>query len=491
MVSKDDGLNGSMNLHGDWDPDHSDSEKVDALHDSFGSSKLAKKKKERKHKGEDSPTKSPKAKLSMKMVGMSKQNSGKRLIQKSNSGKRLVPKNNSNEEMDWFFPEQKADKDMDNNKEPRKPKSSSKRSKDKYHSRRSSMDGRVGRGDMHKELVAAAKAEKSKSRRRSAGGGKVSSESKTQHSPTRRKPSVMPLETKKQTLTRQRKPMRDIFTILDIEPWSSDTKYTDKELMDAIEADPDACKKKYRFEFFGVVIFPFSMMCAIGSSLEAIQMCYDAFPEALREKDPWVGSPLHYACGYEGPADVVEWLLNKEISMVTTINRLKRSPFHIACQFSPRKEILKALLDIAPIGLEATDKYGNTALHLACENNAPMDVVELMVTWHTDAITFKNQSGSTPLHLGLENRLSPSKMKLLVKERPGVLELCDAEGRCPLHIAVENECDGKVIKFLARSNLNTLKLRTEWMSETPLGMAKRLNFHYLVEILESAEAQTG
>jgi len=287
-----------------------------------------------------------------------------------------------------------------------------------------------------------------------------------------------------------RKPMRDLFTILDIEPWSENTGYTDEEVMNAIESDPEACKKKYRFEFFGVVIYPFSMMCAIGASVDAIQMCYDTFPDALEEKDPWVGSPLHYACGYEGPPKVVEWLLEKDAGMVATINRLRRSPFHIACQFSPRAKILNVLLKTAPMGLEVTDKYGNTPLHLACENGAPMEVLEMMTENFSMACVATTQSGSTPLHMALENRMSLSKVKVLVKANDTVLEMKDMEGRCPLHIAVENECDAKVIKFLAKSNSNSMSIRTEWQCESPLEMAERLEVDdEILEVLKHAKAK--
>lgn len=345
-----------------------------------------------------------------------------------------------------------------------------------------SMTGRVNsptsQGTL--ELDEAAKADTKKSRRRSYIGGKDGKDDKGGKVRSKSKTSNATSTAKTATVVRSnrgRPPPRELFTILDIEPWSSEnTTYSDLELMEAIEADPESVKKKYRFEFFGVVIYPFSMMCAIGSSLAAIQMCHDVFPEAMHEKDPWVGSPLHYACGYEGPLDVVKWLMEEDAGMITTLNRLKRSPFHIACQFNPRSEVLDALLRTAPTGLEVRDKYGCTPLHLACENNAPVEVLEMMVDRYPLACTTPSSAGATPLHLALENRVPLHKIKPLVKgQEESVLSIRDVEGRTPLHTAVENECDAKMIKFLVRCYPESLNCTTEWLNETPIQMAQRLD----------------
>ena len=440
---------------------------------------------------------------------LSKQKWSTKLSQKS---KQQQPQSTfaAGDDTDWFFPDpnKSATFETSTNSSPlrgsngKSKKSSSngassptRTSSRKYQSRRSSMVGRVGSTDNSSmELAEVAKAEYKKSRRRSYAGKeekekeKSKSRSKTKSSTKIHtandiisKKTVSPPSS---PTLKQRRPPRELFAILDIEPWSSDnTTYSDEELMDAIEADPESVKKKYRFEFFGVVIYPFSMMCAIGSSLEAIQMCYEVFPEALQEKDPWVGSPLHYACGYEGPFEVVEWLIEQESNMLTTVNRLKRSPFHIACQFNPRSEILEALLHTAPMGLEIADKYGCTPLHLACENNAPIEVLEMMTDKFSMACIATSQAGASPLHLALENRVNLPKIKILIKAQESVLTIRDVEGRTPLHMAIENECDVKIIRFLVKSCPASLDYKTEWQSETPMEMAKRLNANH--EVLDA------
>lgn len=87
--------------------------------------------------------------------------------------------------------------------------------------------------------------------------------------------------------------------LLDIDPFSkSHSTYNEDAIVDVIFLDPAACSNKYKFECFGGEIYPFSMLCALGASLRVLKMCYDAHPQAGKEKDIWIGTPLHYACAY-------------------------------------------------------------------------------------------------------------------------------------------------------------------------------------------------
>ena len=499
-----------------------------AFDDSFTNGKSSRKKKDgskkKSKKGKDSMAEkeSPPASQSRRLLTMqplTKQKSGRRLSSPSSpQGKRkgmtkvpfpnefvpsddggdgLVKQNSQtgkdgfpDDNMNWFMADPTggvgngSSKALGSNGHSQSPTSKTKRMSTvpssplaqsrKNQSRRSSMVGRVDlvMDNSSMEMAEVAKAETKQSRRRSFANKdeiKGKSRSKVKSSAAGGDHATGVKQVK------QRVPPRELFSILDIEPWSSDnTKYSDEELMDAIEADPESVKKKYRFEFFGVVIYPFSMMCAIGASMDAIQMCYDVFPEALHENDPWVGSPLHYASGYEGPVDVVRWLLEQDSGMTSMLNRLKRSPFHIACQFNPRSSVLEALLEVAPKGLQVTDKYGCTPLHLACENNAPGEVLEMMTENYAMACIASSQAGATPLHLALENRVHLPKIKVLVKTQESVLSIRDVEGRTPLHVAIENECDARIVKFLVKTFPKGLEIRTEWLNETPLEMANRL-----------------
>ena len=157
----------------------------------------------------------------------------------------------------------------------------------------------------------------------------------------------------------------DLHNLLDIDPFSkSHSNYNEDTIADVIFLDPSSCSRKYKFECFGGEIYPFSMLCALGASHRLLKLCFDAFPQAGKEKDIWIGTPLHYACAYLGSIENVKWLMEISPGSAASMNRLRRTPFHAICLFNPRPEILQVLIDLAPMGLQSADKDGNTALHV-------------------------------------------------------------------------------------------------------------------------------
>lgn len=175
--------------------------------------------------------------------------------------------------------------------------------------------------------------------------------------------------------------------LLDIDPFSkSHSTYNEDAITDVIFLDPASCSKKYKFECFGGEIYPFSMLCALGASNKILQMCHNAFPQASKEKDIWIGTPLHYACAYLGSIDNVKWLMDRSPGSAASMNRLRRTPFHAVCLFNPRPDILQVLIDLAPMGLQSADKDGNTALHVRKKS--------IFLTNHSVYLTLKSPHNS-------------------------------------------------------------------------------------------------
>ena len=281
---------------------------------------------------------------------------------------------------------------------------------------------------------------------------------------------------------------RSLFEILDIDPWDREgSKYSDGAAVAAMERDGGACAKKYDFDAFGNELYPFSMLCAIGASLETVQKCYDMFPAAMDARDPTVGSPLHYACAYAGSAGLVEWLIEKNPKQLTEVDVLQRSPFHVACLYSARVAILKVLAAKSPKGLaQARDYDSNTTLHVAAEHDAPVDVIEFLAKQCPAALTVTRKDGATPLHLAVESGADVSKIKALVKASEDALKISDNKGQCPIHLSLVGPIvDAKTVKCLAKAYPPGLKAITN-DGETPLAMAKRLNLEPSIKsLLES------
>ena len=268
---------------------------------------------------------------------------------------------------------------------------------------------------------------------------------------------------------------RGLLEILDIDPWDREgSKYSNKAAMAAMEREPSVCAEKHDFDAFGHQLYPFAMLCAIGASLEAVQLCYDKYPEAMAIKDPNVGTPLHYACAYAGSAEVVEWLIEKKKDHLSEVDLLQRSPFHVACLYSARIEILKVLVTKLPKGLEAKDYESNTTLHVAAEHDAPADVLEFLAKGNPEALSTKRKDGATPIHLALECGVDSNKIKTLLKLNDDTLKIPDDKGQLPIHMCLLGPTvDVKTVKYLSKGYPEGLKTTTK-AGETPHGISKRL-----------------
>jgi hypothetical protein len=101
---------------------------------------------------------------------------------------------------------------------------------------------------------------------------------------------------------------------LNHDPWDEFKKYYDEDVCKFIQKHPETCKVKYSFDHFSGEIFPLSIMCTMGVSQTAVQLAYEAYPEAKNKCDLWIGTPLHYyACSYKAEMTVVTflWITNQ------------------------------------------------------------------------------------------------------------------------------------------------------------------------------------
>jgi hypothetical protein len=280
---------------------------------------------------------------------------------------------------------------------------------------------------------------------------------------------------------------RALNEILDVDSWWDLKKsgYSNKEAMATIERDPSACSKKYQFNSFGSEMYPLSMMCAIGASVEALKLCYESYPGAIKEKVAGFGSPLHCACAHAGTVDLIGWLIETDPTLVDIVDPLQRSAFHVACMYSPRADALAVLIEKAPEGLGKQDYDGNTALHLACENDVSLDVVELLAQKYPDSVRTRRKDGSTPLHLALSTDYDETKIKTLLKANAAALQVADNEGRLPIHMAVLSRKNKSIIRQLVKGYPGGLSTTTN-EGETPHAISRRIKLDSNVRSLLKA-----
>lgn len=121
----------------------------------------------------------------------------------------------------------------------------------------------------------------------------------------------------------------EFFCLINQDPWNKESSVDDDRLGQIVDHHPQYCRKKYKFEGFNGSIYPLSALCALGASVTTIKKCYNAYADAITEADAWVGTSLHYACSYQAPLEVVEYLAKKNPFALKAVNQFKRLPLHM------------------------------------------------------------------------------------------------------------------------------------------------------------------
>jgi hypothetical protein len=138
-----------------------------------------------------------------------------------------------------------------------------------------------------------------------------------------------PEATKNIEIEREKDDKEAFVNLLNSDPWDKDEKLDESKLLHVISCHPYYCSVKYSFEGFHGSIYPLHAFCALGASLLAIEKCYHAFPDAITKTDAWVGTCLHYACSYQAPIHVVEFLTEKNPLALMAVNQFNRLPLHM------------------------------------------------------------------------------------------------------------------------------------------------------------------
>eukprot|EP00957_Ditylum_brightwellii_P093962 7154820-Ditylum_brightwellii.AAC.1 len=72
-------------------------------------------------------------------------------------------------------------------------------------------------------------------------------------------------------------------------------------------------------------------------------------------------------------------LLQKEPDAVKEENSIGSKPLHIACSYRPPFEVVTDLLQAWPDSVKEKNMFGDTPLHRACMNRAPVEIVAALL----------------------------------------------------------------------------------------------------------------
>jgi len=118
------------------------------------------------------------------------------------------------------------------------------------------------------------------------------------------------------------------------------------------------------------------------------------------DENGWL--PLHHALKDKSPLGSIKLLLKGNPSALMTANLNIAFPLHIACEFSPIK-VVKYLIELDINGriLEHCDTNKDSVLHYACRGSN-FGVIEYLLGNHASLVSDMNTDNKLPLHLLLE-----------------------------------------------------------------------------------------
>jgi hypothetical protein len=94
-------------------------------------------------------------------------------------------------------------------------------------------------------------------------------------------------------------PRKTFFNLLTVDPSCKFSEFSDEQtIYDLLTRHPDVCAVQYNFEFEGVLqpLYPLFILCAMRVSQVVVEAAYNAFPDAIKERDMNGQTVLHAAC---------------------------------------------------------------------------------------------------------------------------------------------------------------------------------------------------
>jgi hypothetical protein len=106
--------------------------------------------------------------------------------------------------------------------------------------------------------------------------------------------------------------------------------------------------------------------------------------EAVLVENSFGSLPIHWACMYNAPLEVIQVLLDSDADKKSIFERdnFGSLPIHKACESNAPVEVIQLLLesDVDKKSIFVKTDFGKLPIHYACEtNNAPVEVIQLLL----------------------------------------------------------------------------------------------------------------
>jgi ankyrin repeat protein len=194
--------------------------------------------------------------------------------------------------------------------------------------------------------------------------------------------------------------------------------------------DRDRAKQKSITDYL-----PLHLAVYERSPYELIELLIDAYPQALRQRDPKNHLPIHIASRDDTVLlSIIQLIIKWWPDSLHERDPNDDLPVHMTIRHRLPTEITTHMLDIYPQSKEMTDKDGNTLLHMAVRFRSNYDFIMYLLRIYPDAINRKNNAGDLPFHRACIFNASLDLLTKLYEMNTKVLKVADKEGNLPIHL---------------------------------------------------------
>ena len=169
--------------------------------------------------------------------------------------------------------------------------------------------------------------------------------------------------------------------------------------------------------------------------------------------------PLHVACEYGAPIQVIKALLQANPKVVEIKSGIhERLPLHcLLSSASISESIVTVLVEAYPGACQVADKNGNLPIHMICQKpNITEGIFNSILSMYPEAAYVKSLSGNYPLHLAAANKDMPTRKIALAALDRGTL-YANISKMTSIRLAKENDARMKALEKSHKDKLSKME----------------------------------
>ena len=185
------------------------------------------------------------------------------------------------------------------------------------------------------------------------------------------------------------------------------------------QSKPELCKQwTERSGFFEGIraanVLPIHEACANENiPFNVVEALVQAYPDCIVVTETaYHRLPLHIVCRKTANAQVVKFLLDKNVNAALEPDALGRLPLHYALSNGANDDVVDLLLQYSPSAARGVDRKGWTPLHVACSMGASTRVISKLLELYPEASVMATNRGTSILSC-MRQQCSPNKAEVV------------------------------------------------------------------------------